>query len=326
MKAQPILKKGGAHLNPTAISTTEIRKKNSPVQQHLKALRKHKYYFLLLTPGIICFLLFNYWPMLGVIIAFKDFRLLDGIMGSQWAGLKWFYILFGADDFWVAFRNTLIISLYKLIVNFPAPIILSLLLNEVFHSGFKRIVQTLIYFPHFISWIIIGGILFSLLSSDSVFLKPFGLTVSPLMDADKFRGLLVLSDLWKEVGWGTIIYLAAIAGINPELYDAAKIDGANRFQLIRQITLPSIASTIAILLILRTGHILNVGFDQIFILSNPMVSNVSDVLETYVYRVGITLGRYSFATAAGLFQSAIGLLLLLITNRISNRLTGSGIW
>jgi putative aldouronate transport system permease protein len=264
--------------------------------------------------------------MLGVIIAFKDFRFLDGIFGSPWAGLKWFNTLFSTTDFWVAFRNTIIISLYKLIVNFPAPIILALLLNEVFHSGFKRIVQTLVYFPHFVSWIVIGGILFSLFSSDSVILKFFGMSVSPMMDPGKFRGLLVLSDLWKEVGWGTIIYLAAIAGVNPELYDAGRIDGANRFQLVRHITLPSIVGTIVILLILRTGHILNVGFDQIFILYNPMVYSVADVLDTYVYRVGISLGRYSFATAAGLFQSVIGLVLLLITNRISKRLTGNGIW
>ncbi|MCC2686899.1 MAG: carbohydrate transporter rane protein 1, family, partial [Paenibacillaceae bacterium] len=241
-------------------------------------------------------------------------------------GLKWFNTLFSTTDFWVAFRNTIIISLYKLIVNFPAPIILALLLNEVFHSGFKRIVQTMVYFPHFVSWIVIGGILFSLFSSDSVILQFFGMATSPMMDPSKFRGLLVLSDLWKEVGWGTIIYLAAIAGVNPELYDAGRIDGASRLQLVRHITLPSIVGTIVVLLILRTGHILNVGFDQIFILYNPMVYNVSDVLDTYVYRVGISQGRYAFATAAGLFQSVIGLVLLLITNRISKRLTGNGIW
>jgi len=264
--------------------------------------------------------------MLGAIIAFKDFRMLDGIMGSPWAGLKWFRILFEAPDFWVALRNTVIISLYKLVVNFPAPVILALLLNEVFHSGFKRLVQTMVYFPHFVSWIIVGGILISLLASDSFLLKFLGITVSPLMDPGKFRGLLVISDLWKEVGWGTIIYLAAIAGINPELYDSAGIDGANRFQLVRHITLPSIAGTIVTLLILKTGHILNVGFDQIFILYNPMVYNVADVLDTYVYRVGISMGRFSFATAAGLFQSVIGLVLLLITNRVSNRVSGNGIW
>lgn len=307
-------------------ATSTARPKPTAVKARLKEIRKHKYYFLLLAPGIIYFLLFNYWPMLGVTIAFKDFRLLDGVLGSPWAGLKWFHILFQAPDFWIALRNTVIISFYKLVFNFPAPIILALLLNEVYHSGFKRIVQTIVYFPHFVSWVILGGILFSLFSSGSGLLALLGLSASPLMDPGKFRSMLVLTEMWKEVGWGTIIYLAAISGINPELYDAARIDGASRFHLVRHITLPSIASTIVILLILRTGHILNVGFDQIFILYNPLVYNVSDVLETYVYRVGITMGRYSFATAAGLFQSVVGLLLLLFTNRVAKRFGEQGIW
>jgi putative aldouronate transport system permease protein len=292
----------------------------------IQALRKHKYYLILLFPGIVYFLLLHYWPMFGVVIAFKDFRLMEGITGSSWAGFKWFRILFDAPDFWIALRNTLIISFYKLLFNFPAPIVLALLLNEVYHSVFKRFVQTIVYFPHFMSWVILSGILVSLLSSNSGLLDFLGLSTSPLMDPAKFRGLLVLSDLWKEVGWGTIIYLAAISGINPELYDAAKIDGANRLQLIRYVTLPSIMGTIVILLILRTGHILHVGFDQIFVLYNPLVYNVADVLDTYVYRVGITMGRYSFATAAGLFQSVVGLILLLITNYAAKRLGEDGIW
>jgi putative aldouronate transport system permease protein len=296
------------------------------MRTQLKAFRMNKYYLLLLLPGIIYFLLLNYWPMLGITIAFKDYRLLDGISGSPWVGLKWFHILFSSPDFWTALRNTIIISFYKLIFNFPAPIVLALLLNEVYHSGFKRIVQTIVYFPHFLSWVILGGILFSLFSTEGGLLQLLGLSSPPMMQPGQFRGLLVLSEMWKEIGWGTIIYLAAIAGINPELYDAARIDGANRFQLVRYITLPSIAGTIAILLILRTGHILNVGFDQIFILYNPLVYNVADVLDTYVYRVGITMGRYPFATAAGLFQSVVGLLLLLVTNQVSKRVGGEGIW
>ncbi|WP_222125590.1 sugar ABC transporter permease [Paenibacillus sp. Y412MC10] len=264
--------------------------------------------------------------MFGITIAFKDFKLSEGIFSSGWAGLKWFRILFDSPDFWVALRNTLIISLYKLVFNFPAPIILALLLNEVFHSGFKRVIQTIVYFPHFVSWVILGGILFSLFSADSGLLEFLGISTSPLMDPGSFRSLLVASDVWKEVGWGTIIYLSAITGISPDLYDAGRIDGANRFQLIWHITLPSIAGTIVVLLVLRTGHILNVGFDQIFVLYNPLVYSVADVLETYVYRVGISMGRFSFATAAGIFQSVIGLVMLLITNRISKRLTGHGIW
>lgn len=295
-------------------------------RRHWRSFERHKYYYLLLLPGIVYFLLIHYWPMFGITIAFKDFRLLDGVMGSPWAGLKWFRTLFASPDFWVALRNTIILSVYKLVFNFPAPILLALLLNEVYHSGFKRIVQTIVYFPHFLSWVILGGILFSLFSTNSGLLSMLGFSTSPLMDPTKFRGLLVLSELWKEVGWGTIIYMAAISGINMELYDAAKIDGANRFQLVRHITLPSIAGTIVILLILKTGHILNVGFDQIYNLYNPLVYEVADVLDTYVYRVGITMGRYPFATAAGLFQSVVGLILIVLTNRLAKKFGEQGIW
>ncbi|ULL18504.1 sugar ABC transporter permease [Paenibacillus sp. H1-7] len=289
-------------------------------------LRKHKYYFVLLLPGLLYFLLFHYWPMAGVAIAFKDFRLLDGITGSPWAGLKWFRILFDSPDFWTALRNTVLISFYKLLFNFPAPIVLALLLNEVYQATFKRVVQTIVYFPHFLSWVILGGILVSLFSNNTGVTGILGWTTSPLMDPEKFRGMLVLTEMWKEVGWGTIIYLAAITGINPELYEAARIDGANRLQLVRHITIPSIANTIVIMLILRTGQILHVGFDQIFVLYNPLVFDVADVLDTYVYRVGITMGRYSFATAAGLFQSVVGLILLLMTNAAARKMGERGIW
>jgi len=298
----------------------------SKLGRHWREWRKHKYYFVLLLPGLVYFALFHYWPMAGITIAFKDFRLLDGILGSPWVGLKWFRILFEAPDFWTALENTIIISFYKLIFNFPAPIILALLLNEIYNSTFKRIVQTIVYFPHFLSWVILGGILFSLFSSDSGLISFLGLKASPLMDPGSFRSFLVLSEIWKEMGWGTIIYLAAISGINPELYEAARMDGASRLHLVRHITLPSISSTIVILLILRTGQILHVGFEQIFILYNPLVFEVSDVLDTYVYRLGLTMGRYSFATAAGLFQSFVGLLLLLVTNWVARRMGERGIW
>jgi putative aldouronate transport system permease protein len=300
--------------------------RDNGLRRRLKAFKRHKYHFLLLLPGLIYFIVFQYWPMIGITIAFKDFRLLEGIMGSPWAGLNWFRILFESPDFYVAFRNTLIISCYKLLVNFPAPIVLALLLNEVRHAAFKRIVQTVVYFPHFLSWVILGGILFSLFSANAALLKYIGLQISPFMDPSKFRAFLILSEMWKEVGWGTIIYMAAIAGINPELYEAARMDGASRFQLVRHVTLPSIAGTIITMLILRTGNILHVGFDQIYILYNPLVYSVSDVLDTYVYRVGLTMGRYSYATAAGLFQSVIGLVLLLVTNALARRVGERGIW
>ena len=291
-----------------------------------KNARKYWQLYVFIIPALAYFIVFHYIPMYGAQIAFKNYSAVKGIWGSPWAGFKWFDILFQSPDFWVALRNTTIISLLKLVFNFPAPIILALLLNEVYRSVFKRVVQTIVYFPHFISWVILGGIMISLFSKNSGLLAFLGLEVSPLMDPSKFRGLLVFSEMWKEIGWGTIIYLAAISGINPDLYDAGKMDGANRFRLVRHITLPSISGTIVTLLILKTGHILSVGFDQIFILYNPLVYEVSDVLETYVYRVGITMGRYSFATAAGLFQSLVGLILILIANRLAKRFGEHGIW
>ncbi|SDS30177.1 carbohydrate ABC transporter membrane protein 1, CUT1 family [Paenibacillaceae bacterium GAS479] len=292
----------------------------------MKSFHKHKYYYVLLLPGIIYFILFKYIPMGGIAIAFQDFRIAGNVFDSPWAGLKWFNLLFESPDFWTALRNTVIISFYKLLFNFPAPIILALLLNELINGAFKRIVQTIIYFPHFVSWVVLGSILFSVLSVDTGVTKLLGLSTSPIMNPEVFRGFLVGSEMWKEVGWGTVIYLAAIAGVNQELYEAAKIDGANRFKLVLHVTLPSIASTIVVLLILRTGQILNVGFDQIFILYNPLVYNVADVLDTYVYRVGLTMGRFSLATAAGLFQAVVGLCLLLLTNWLVKRMGERGLW
>lgn len=321
--------KGGEALENRIESSGRLKltaRANARPTAFMKSFHKHKYYYLLLLPGIIYFLIFKYIPMGGITIAFQDFKIAGSIFTSPWAGLKWFRILFETPDFWVALKNTVIISFYKLIFNFPAPIILALLLNEVLNGVFKRVIQTIIYFPHFVSWVVLGGILFSVFSTDTGLLKLLGLSISPIMNPSTFRGFLVGSEMWKEAGWGTVIYLAAIAGVNPELYEAARIDGANRFQLVRHITLPSIASTIVVLLILRTGQILNVGFDQVFILYNPLVYNVSDILDTYVYRVGLTTGRYSFAAAAGLFQSAVGMLLLLFTNWLVRRMGERGLW
>jgi putative aldouronate transport system permease protein len=293
--------------------------------RNTRKLWKYKEYYLLALPGLAAFILFRYLPMGGIIIAFKDYNIVKGVFDSPWVGLKQFKLLFNNEGFIIALQNTLIISIYKIIFNFPAPIILALLLNEMRKQRFKRVVQTIVYLPHFVSWVVISGIMYVLLSPDTGIISLFGLEGSPLMSANHFRGLLVLSDLWKEVGWGTVIYLAAISGINQEMYEAAFMDGANRFQQIIYITLPSISSTIMILLILRMGQILEAGFNQVFILYNPMVYNVADILDTYVYRVGLTTGRFSLATAAGLFQSIVGLGLILIVNYLSKRLSSERI-
>lgn len=292
----------------------------------VSTLWRYRYYYLLLLPGLIYFVLFHYAPLVGIVIAFKDFKLGAGIFGSDWAGLKWFSILFEADDFRTALRNTIVISFYKLLIGFPFPILLALMLNELISNKLKRTIQTVIYFPHFLSWVVLGGILMTILSSGDGIFKTFGLTHSPLLEPQYFRGLLVISELWKEAGWGTIIYLAAIVGINPELYEAAKIDGARRLQMIHYVTIPSIAGTIIIMLILRTGQILNAGFDQVFMLYNPMVYDIADILDTYVYRVGFSMGRYSLAAAAGVFKSVVSLLMILFANTLARRLGGQGLW
>ncbi|WP_309119005.1 ABC transporter permease subunit [Paenibacillus sp.] len=289
-------------------------------------MSQYQYYYLLLLPGIVYFIVFKYLPMGGIMIAFKDYKLSQGVFGSEWVGLKWFAMLFNDAGFWTAFQNTILISFYKLAFGFPSPIVLAILLNEVARTWFKRTIQTIIYFPHFLSWVILGGILFTLLSPSTGILSWFGVQVSPLADPSSFRSLLVWSGIWKEVGWNTIIYMAAMAGINPQLYEAARIDGASRWQLIRYITLPSIASTIVVLLILRTGYILQAGFDQVYILYNPIVYSVADILDTYVYRTGLTMGRFPYATAAGLFQSLVGLLLLAFANGSARRISGQGLW
>lgn len=291
-----------------------------------KMFSKYKYYYLLMLPGLAFFIIFKYIPMAGIIIGFKDFKVSEGILGSSWVGFKWFEQLFSSSEFWQVFVNTLIISFYKLIFAFPAPIILALLINELKGKFFKRTIQTMVYFPHFLSWVVISGILITVLSPQGGMLSMFGITASPLMDPKYFRGVLVASDVWKEAGWGTVIYLAAMAGISTEMYEAAVIDGANRLQQIFYITLPSIKSTIMILLILKTGSILNAGFDQVYMLYNPLVYSVGDILDTYVYRIAFTMGNYSLATAAGIFKSLINLIILVITNSIAHAMGQEGLW
>lgn len=250
---------------------------------------------------------------------------MDGIWGSPWVGLKWFENLFTASDFMNVLGNTLIISLYKLVFCFPAPLLLALLFNELRNQTFKRTVQTIVYLPHFISWVVISGLLVTLLSPSSGLISMFGMETSPLIDPGTFRGLLVVSEIWKETGWETVIYLAAITSIGAEMYEAAKIDGAGRLQQILYITLPALKGTIAVLLILRTGKILSAGFDQVYNLYSPIVYDVADIIDTYVYRIGLSMGRFSLAAAAGLFQSVVGFILVLITNRVTKSLGEEGL-
>ncbi|MFC6232603.1 ABC transporter permease [Paenibacillus allorhizosphaerae] len=283
----------------------------------------------MVLPGLLFYLIFKYIPLAGSVIAFQNYQIFKGITGSPWVGLDNFKFIFTYQDFYNVLRNTAVIAFYKLVLGFPAPIVLALLLNELRLMLAKRVIQSLFYLPHFLSWVVVGGIVFELLSAQGVaniVRGWFGLEPILFMQQQAyFRTIVVLSGIWKEVGWGTIIYLAAIAGINPNLYEAAVMDGANRWQQTMNITLPVMFPTILVLFLLNIGNFLELGFDQIYNLLTPMTYSVGDIIETYVYRAGVLQGQYSVTTAIGLFQSVIGFALLWIFNRMARK-TEQGLW
>lgn len=308
----------------------ELRRSHGGSARILRRLWAFRSLYLMVIPGVIFVLIFSYIPILGLQIAFKDYRFSQGIWGSQWAGLSHFEFVHSAD-FWTAVRNTLTITSLRLVFGFPAPIILALLINEVGHSVFKRVIQTASYLPHFVSWIVIVGLMESLLSPqggavNEVIVRLGGNPIFFLGSEAWFRPLVIVSGIWKEIGWGTIIYLAAIAGINPELYEAAVVDGAGRFRQARYITLPSLTPTISILLVLTIPGLINAGWDQIYPMMNPANMGAAEVLDTYILRLGIGQGHYSLTTAIGLVMSVIGTALVLSCNWLSRRIGGSGIW
>jgi putative aldouronate transport system permease protein len=278
-------------------------------------------------PGIIFVFIFSYIPMYGVIMAFQQFDIFGGILKSPWVGWMNFRMFFEAPEFWNVMRNTIVISLLKLIITFPAPILLALMLNEVGHIGFKRVIQTVSYLPYFLSWVIVSGFVFSLLSADNGTvnyvleqLHLIGEPINFLALPKYFWSILVSVNVWKDVGFGSIVYLAAITGIDPTLYEAASIDGASRFKQIYLITLPSILPIIIIFMILAIGSLLSAGFEDILLLAtNPVLRPYSDVIDTYVYRVGILNARFSYATAVGLFKAVISVILLVTANKIARR-------
>lgn len=286
-------------------------------------------YAMLLLP-LIYFALFKYGPMYGVIIAFKDYNIFQGMLKSPWNGLDTFRSIFDMQTFKTSFRNTFLLNLLDLIVSFPAPIILALMLNEVIRTRVKRVFQTVMYFPHFISWIIIGGLFLQIFSTNSgiinQLLDKVGVDPIPFL-SDKYWWLLtyLFAGVWQSVGWGTIIYLAALTGINKELYEAAETDGAGRLRRVWHITLPGIRPTIIMLFILAIGEMPRIGFERPFILGNVMVSDFSEVLSTFVYKIGLQNGDFSTATAVGLFQSIIALVFLLSANAISKKVSDSSI-
>lgn len=310
--------------------------KKSIAKVVFKALKLDKYIkyrvlFLLFLPGLVFYIIFRYMPVYGLIISFKEFRILDGIMASPWVGFYNFKLIFASNEFWVVLKNTLIISFLKLLFGFPAPIILALFLNEVYNMRFKKIIQTISYLPHFLSWVVLSGIVISFLSPSvgpinsllsAMGFKPIFFVASNAW----FRQVLIITSVWKEVGWGTIVYLAALASINPEMYEACRMDGAGKLKQTFYVTLPTISPIIVIMFIFAVGGIINDDFDQIFNLYNPAVYRVGDVLSTYIYRMGLENMLYSFSTAVGLFKNVIAFGLVVDTNQLARRYSDYGLW
>lgn len=297
----------------------------------LRAFRRDIFLYLLVLPGLLYFLVFKYVPMWGIVISFQNYSPYLGLWHSEWVGWAHFDRLFSNPDFLVILRNTLAINALSLLFFFPLPIALSLMMNEIRNRWFKGAVQSVIYLPHFLSWVVIAGISLIMLSeSDGIIndlLDAVGLgRVDFLTNADYFWGLLTLQSIWKEVGWGTVIFLAAIAGVDVQLYEAAKLDGAGKLRQMWHITLPAIRNVIIILLILKIGHIMDVGFEQVYLMMNGAVSEVAEVFDTYVYRVGILQGQFSFSTAVGLFKSVVGLILVVVANRLSKMFGEEGMY
>ena len=293
-------------------------------------VRRNYDLYLLLVPGLAFLALFKFVPIYGLVIAFQDFQIFRGIAGSPWVGLAHFQRLFRSEEFYAVLRNTLLISLYKVVFVTPFPIVIALLLNEVGNMKVRRTIQTIIYLPHFLSWVIVSGLFATILSATGVvneLVRALGREpMLFLVDKRFFRGVLVVSHGWKEAGWAAIVYIAAITGVDPSLYEAAVIDGAGRLRQISAVTLPSIASTIVLMFIIRLSHILQAGREQVLMMYNPAVYEVGDIIETYVYRVGLGKMDYSFSTAVGLFNSIVAFVVVVACNALSRRHFGRSIW
>ena len=298
--------------------------------QRSKRFRQNIPLIIMFAPILIYYIVFKYLPMGGLIIAFKDFSLRQGIFGSQWAGLRNFRLIFTGTGTLNIIWNTFFLSILRLVAGFPAPIILAILLNEVRKNWYKKTIQTIIYLPHFFSWVIIGGIVITIFSQERGIVNHFVKMVSGqsypfLYKPVSWVAIFTASGVWKAAGFGTIIYLAALTSIDPSLYEAAIIDGANKWKQLLHITLPGIKTTIIVLFILATGQIMEVGFDQVFVLQNSAVNNIADVISTYIYRIGLQGGHFDITTAMGLFDSLVGLILVVTTNAIARKF-GESLW
>ncbi|KAF0819628.1 MULTISPECIES: ABC transporter permease [unclassified Cytobacillus] len=294
----------------------------------LKQIKSSWVLYLMLFPALLYFSIFHVVPLIGMKLAFQDYRIIGD---NVWVGMKHFKILFSSPAFLDVLQNTIIISVMKIVFFFPIPIILSLLINEVRVGKFRKYVQSIVYLPHFLSWVVIAGIWIAFLNPEvggvNVIRSFFNMPSLDFMTSkDHIRWVLVFQEIWRSAGWDSIIYLAAILKISPSLYEAAKIDGASKIQQMRYITLPSLTSTIMTVFILNLGFFMNAGFDQVFNMMNSSVISVIDILDTYVYRIGLLNGQYAYATAASLFKGVIGVILILSTHFISKRISGKGVW
>ncbi|ACZ31674.1 binding-protein-dependent transport systems inner membrane component [Xylanimonas cellulosilytica DSM 15894] len=310
---------------PRFLGPTTVRKRGLRM-----ALRRNWQLYTLAVLPITHLILFAYVPMFGAIIAFRRFRPGGSLIGDEWVGLHFFRLAFSTPDFWSAFWNTVILGGLWFVIGFPLPIILALLLNEVRARKFKRTVQTITYLPHFMSIVIVSGLVLQLVSRDGAFNQMLGWfgaePVIWMQQPEAFRPIWIISEAWQTVGWGTILYLAALTTVDDQLYEAARIDGANRWQQTWHVTLPGIRPTIVVLMVLNIGTFMGVGFEKVLLLQNPLINSTADVLSTYLFRIGIAGGQFSFATAIGLMQSVIGLILIVSANFVSRKLVGSSLW
>ncbi|NHC40522.1 sugar ABC transporter permease [Bacillus sp. MM2020_1] len=315
-----------------------VRKANpiidSPIQvrnaSKLKKILSNYQLYLFLLPALVYFIVFHYVPMYGILIAFKDFVATKGIMGSPWVGFKHFERFFDSYQFWSLIKNTLGLSVIQLIVGFPLPIFLALMMNQIRSDKYKRFIQTVVYAPHFISVVVLAGMIYVFFSNNglinNLILIFGGDPISFMAKPDWFKPLYIASGVWQETGWAAIIYLAALAGVSPELHEAAVMDGANKWQRIFHVDIPAIMPTAVILLILNVGNIMNLGFEKAYLLQTPMNQPAAEIIPTYVYKMGLQQAQYSFAAAVGLFNSVINLVLLVLVNKFAKKLSGTGLW
>lgn len=321
MKTEDVTVKGV----PAAALKSEKRKRL------LNQLLSQKFLYLMILPGLIYFIVFKYVPMWGLIIAFQDYQPFLGIFGSEWVGFKHFIRLFTEPTFFILLKNTLILFAMNVVIFFPIPILLALLLNEVRLALFKKFVQTMIYIPHFMSWVIVVSLSFVLLTVDGGLMNELiaffgGEKINFLLSQEWFRPMYILQVIWREAGWSTIIYLAAITAVDPQLYEAAKMDGAGRLRQMWHITLPAIKSVIVVLLILKIGDTLELGFEHVYLLLNATNREVAEIFDTYVYTAGLKQGQFSYSTAVGLFKAAVGLILVMLANRLAKKFGEEGIY